>query len=160
MAALREVARTLRCAEIEYWLFGGWAVDFYAGSTTRAHDDLDLAIWLHDMPKIEPLLAATGWTDLHDPDADGGKAFRRGSVRLELTYLYVGEDGEVYTPLRDGRRGRWPGAALGDDAGELAGVRSRLVSLAALRTMKANRRDDAVDAAKDRVDAAVIERLS
>jgi hypothetical protein len=24
-------------------LFGGWAVDFYAGSVTRAHDDLDLA---------------------------------------------------------------------------------------------------------------------
>jgi hypothetical protein len=28
---------------IEYWLFGGWAVDFHAGKVTRPHDDLDLA---------------------------------------------------------------------------------------------------------------------
>jgi len=29
---------------IEYWLFGGWAVDFHAGKVTRPHDDLDLAV--------------------------------------------------------------------------------------------------------------------
>ena len=40
---------------IEYWLFGGWAVDFYAGSVTRPHDDVDVAVWLDDHVRIAGL---------------------------------------------------------------------------------------------------------
>ena len=43
-------------AGIAYWLFGGWAVDFYAGRITRPHVDVDIAVWLDDVPRIAALL--------------------------------------------------------------------------------------------------------
>ena len=51
---------------LDYWLFGGWAVDFHAGSVTREHDDLDLAAWEKDHERIAALLLAEGWS--HEPE--------------------------------------------------------------------------------------------
>jgi len=48
LAGLAGLHELLERHAIEYWLFGGWAVDFHAGSVTRAHDDLDLAVWPRD----------------------------------------------------------------------------------------------------------------
>lgn len=60
LAALGRVASLLEARTIGYWLFGGWAVDFYAGSVTRAHDDIDIAIWLEDFERIAGLLQSDG----------------------------------------------------------------------------------------------------
>jgi hypothetical protein len=154
LAALTDVTAAFDEAGIEHWVFGGWAVDFHLGHVSREHGDLDLAIWLDDMPRIEPLLASGGWGDLHDPDVDGGRAFGRDGVRLELTYLYRGDDGEVYTPLLDGTRGRWPAESLADEVGEIEGVRCRLISLRSLVWMKERSRND-----KDRADYDVLRAL-
>jgi Aminoglycoside-2''-adenylyltransferase len=155
--ALRDVAAAFERSGIDYWLFGGWAVDFHAGAVTREHDDVDVAIWLDDMARITPLLEAEGWRDLQDPDTDGGVAFGRGDVRLELTYLYQDDDGEIYTPLLDGTRGRWTTDSLGGDVKTLEEVTARVVSLGPLTRMKERGREDPEDAAKDRAD---FERLS
>jgi hypothetical protein len=155
LSALARVHDLLKKAGIEYWLFGGWAVDFYAGSVTRAHDDVDIAVWLEDLPRIAELLEADGWRHSPHDDEDGGTGYEREGVRLELTYL-VREGGAVFTPLRDGR-GAWSDDAFGTDVGELCGVRARLVSLAALARGKSSPRDDPDEAAKDRAD---FERLT
>jgi hypothetical protein len=153
------VGELLEEAGLAYWLFGGWAVDFYAGSVTRAHDDLDMAIWLEDLPAIAELLEADGWRHAPLHDEDGGTGYERGSVRLELTYLVRGSDGRVFTPLRDGRAA-WSDDALGDDSRELRGVRSRIVGLAALTRGKSFPRDDPDEAAKDRADFERLSRLA
>jgi hypothetical protein len=154
LEGLRDVVAAFDAAGIEHWLFGGWAVDFHAGQVTREHGDLDLGIWLDDMPRIDEVLAAGGWADLRDPDVDGGKAFGRGDVRLELTYLYRDLEGEIYTPLQDGTRGRWTEQALADEFGELDGVRCRVVSLASMIWMKERARNDT-----DRADYDVLRAL-
>jgi hypothetical protein len=136
LQALDDVAGLLRQAGVDHWLFGGWAVDFHIGEITREHGDVDLAVWLDDMPRIEEILVADGWVDQRDPDADGGKAFARDGVRLELTYLYRGEAGEIYTPLLDGSRGTWTREALADDVLELGGVRCRVIAREPLMRMK------------------------
>ena len=48
LEALAEVGRLLERRRIEWWLFGGWAVDFRVGAVTRSHDDVDLAVWADD----------------------------------------------------------------------------------------------------------------
>jgi hypothetical protein len=155
LAALARVHELLERYRIEYWLFGGWAVDFYAGSLTRAHDDVDIAVWAEHYDRIAQLLEADGWKHAPEEDEDGYTGYERGEVRLEIAFLARGEDGEVYTPLREGR-GAWPDSAFEDDVAELRGVRVRLISLGALKADKSEVRDDTTVAAKDRADLATL----
>jgi hypothetical protein len=158
LSALARVSQHLEEAGIAYWLFGGWAVDFYAGSVTRAHDDFDLAVWLVDLPRIAQLLHDDGWRHAPFDDEDGGTGYERGAVRLELTYL-VRADGDIVTPVRQGRI-TWSEQALANDVGELRGVRARLVGLASLMLGKSSPRDDPEKAAKDRADFTQLSRLA
>lgn len=158
LSALARVSDLFGEVGIAYWLFGGWAVDFYAGSVTRAHDDVDIAVWLEDLPRIATLLEEDGWRHAPLDDEDGGTGYERGSVRLELTYLVRDADGGIFTPLRQGR-GEWSEEALADDVGELRGVRSRLVGLTPLMRRKSSSRDDPEEAAKDSADFEQLSRL-
>jgi hypothetical protein len=157
LAALAWADEAFEAAGLDYWLFGGWAVDFYAGTVTRAHDDIDIAVWLEDLPQIAELLEENGWRHAPHKDEDGGTGYERDEVRLELTFLV--RDGEdIYIPLRSGR-GVWPDGAFGSDRRELSGVPARLIALDALMRGKASARDDPDDAAKDRTDFEVLSRL-
>lgn len=153
LAALGRVAAHLQSEGIDYWLFGGWAVDFYARSITRLHDDVDIAIWLADLSRIAALLGSDGWRHAPEEDEDGGTGYEREGVRLELTYLTRDADGEVSIPLRNGPV-PWAKESFADDVRELFGVHSRVITLASLRSMKSRPRDDPEDAAKDRADLA------
>jgi hypothetical protein len=155
---LAQLASRLEASAIDYWLFGGWAVDFYTGSVTRAHDDVDLAIWLDDLPRIAEFLEDDGWQHAPDADEDGGTGYELGGVRLELTFLVRGGDGSIVTPLRDGNA-LWPREAFAGDRGELEGTRVRLLALAPLAAGKSFPRDDPDDAAKDREDFRRLSRL-
>jgi aminoglycoside-2''-adenylyltransferase len=148
LAALDLVARLLEALAIDYWLFGGWAVDLYVGRVTRPHDDIDLAIWLDDHRRIAEILAADGWVHAPADDEDGGTAYKREGVRLELTYLVRNGDGDVFIPLRDGLA-PWVKGSFGDDERVLLGVRVRVITLMSLRRMKAWPREDPDDIAKD-----------
>ena len=159
LRSLDRVARALDEIDAPYWLYGGWGVDFHAGSVTRRHSDLDLAVWLDDLPRIAVRLGRDGWVHRPSPDDDGGTGFVRGDVRLELTYLVRDEDGAIYTPHNAGRRGRWSEEALGADVLELDGVRARVVGLGPLHRSKSSPRDDPAEGAKDRADAEVLARV-
>jgi Aminoglycoside-2''-adenylyltransferase len=157
LAALARLDRMLEEGGIDYWLFGGWAVDFHAGSVTRAHSDLDLAVWHDDRERIAALLATDGWEHAPEEGEDGYTGYARGSVRLELAFLARGEEGQVYTPLRKGRAA-WPDRAFENDVAELDDVRARVMSLAALREDKSQVHADPTVAAKDRADLATLTR--
>jgi Aminoglycoside-2''-adenylyltransferase len=159
LAALARVHELLVRHEIEYWLFGGWAVDFHARAVSRLHDDVDIAVWLKDHNRIAALLAADGWKHAPEEDEDGYTGYERGAVRLELAFLACGADGQVYTPLREGRAA-WPDEAFENDVAELRGVRAKVISLRALKAEKSETRDDALVAAKDRADLASLSRFS
>ena len=158
LAALARVVDSLERGGIDYSLFGGWAVDFHAGRVTRDHDDIDLAVWLADLPRIAQLLEADGWQHAPEPDEDGGTGYERESVRLELTYRARGADGVVSIPLRAGPV-PWATGALAPVQAELAGVRASVIPLEALARDKARPREDLDDAAKDRADAEVLAAL-
>jgi hypothetical protein len=49
LAAVASLDELLGREALDYWLFGGWAVDFHAEEVTRAHDDVDIAVW----PKLD-----------------------------------------------------------------------------------------------------------
>ena len=159
LTALARVSELLAANEVEYWLFGGWAVDFHAGSVTRTHDDLDIAVWAQDHNRIAALLAANGWIHSPEQGEDGYTGYQRGSVRLELAFLARAGDGQIYTPLREGGQAAWPDEAFGGEVAELRGIQAAVISLQALRADKAEVRDDSVGAAKDSADSLTLSRL-
>src|SRR5205085_947983 len=55
-----------------------------------------------DLPDV-----AEGWTQRADQGGDGYTVYDHGGVRLELAFLARGDDGEVYTPITEGRA-PWP----------------------------------------------------
>jgi hypothetical protein len=141
-------------------LFGGWAVDFHAGTVTRRHSDLDLAVWLDDVDRVARLLGDEGWVVVADGAPTGSTAFARGTVRLELAFLRRDDaGGEPYTPIGGGRRATCAYGAVGRDVRTLAGVQARVIALPALRE-KTGSRDDSVAEAKDRLDLDTLKRLS
>ena len=158
LAALASVDALFEQAGIAYWLFGGWAVDFHAGRVTRPHDDVDVAVWHEDLPRIFGLLDAAGWSHAPEPDENGGTGYERDAVRLELTFLARDDAGGVVTPLRDGVA-PWPEGAFGDDARVLQGVRARVLVLDALARGKTSPRADPSDATKDRADRDILSGL-
>ena len=158
LSALAQVSKAFDGANVDYWLFGGWAVDFHVGSVTRPHDDVDLAVWLADLPRVTTILAGQGWRHVPDPDEDGGTGYERSGVRVELTYLDRDAAADVVTPLAGGPA-RWPSETFGPDVLELDGVRSRVVALASLASMKSYPRDDPGDARKDRDDVNSLSSL-
>lgn len=149
--ALGEVTALLERDGIDYWLFGGWAVDFHVGRVTREHGDVDLAVWLDDEDRIASLLRASGWRHAPEPDEDGGTGYERDGVRVELTRLVKDGGDRVLIPLRAGAV-VFSEEPLGNEARELLGVRARIIPLALLRDGKSRPRDDHDDAAKDRAD--------
>jgi hypothetical protein len=157
--ALAQLHRLLQASEIDYWVFGGWAVDLHAGQVTRQHDDLDLAVWLSDREQIDAVITSEGWEPTTVTGDDGYTVYELRGVRLELAWLAADEDGTVYTPLRGGGRGTWPAGAFGDDLGEIEGVQARMIGLVALDQDKSEMHGDERSAAKDRTDREVLARL-
>jgi streptomycin 3"-adenylyltransferase len=155
LAALHRVHELLTELGIDYWLFGGWAVDFYAGSITRAHDDVDIAVWLADHGRIAELLTSDGWRHAPQEGEDGGTGYERDGVRLELTFLVRDENGDVFIPFHNGRAA-WAREAFGEAAGELDGVRAHLIDRNVLLRGKSTARADPDDAAKDDADARML----
>jgi hypothetical protein len=158
LAALAQTHELLTRARVDYWLFGGWAVDFHVGSITRSHDDIDVAVWLNDHERIAGLLGAEGWKHAPEADEDGGTGYERDAVRLELTFLVPGDGGEVYIPLGAGPV-LWSKEPLTTEVVELSDARARVLGLAELKRGKSHSRDDPVDAAKDRADFAALSQL-
>jgi len=143
---------------IDYWLFGGWAVDFHVGRVTRDHSGVDLAIWRSDLDLVSGLLEAHGWAHAPEPGEQGYTGYEREEVRVELAFLARDEAGTVYTPLLDGQ-GDWPAGSFGDAIAEVNGVHAHVVGLASLIEDKSGARHDPDLSAKDQADVALLTAL-
>ena len=151
LAALAELHHLFQSHDLTYWLFGGWAVDFHAGRVTRAHGDIDIAVWYDDRTRLAALLERQGWVHSLQIGEDGYTSYERGGIGLEVAFLARDDQGLVYTPLRDGRS-EWPNETFGDDVVELMGVQARVIGFRALVADKSVIRQDPQTAAKDRAD--------
>lgn len=159
LAALREITGLLDSRALDYWLFGGWAVDFYVGRVTRAHGDIDLAVWEGDRGGIEASLTRLGWSHAPALGEDGGTGFERRGVRLELTFILEGDSGQVLIAFGGGPR-LWSTSPFGNDVRELDGVAARVIQLDVLRRSKSTPRREADQAAVDLADSEALARLT
>jgi hypothetical protein len=158
LEAIDSLSQTLDAAGIAFWLFGGWAVDFWVGDVTRPHDDIDVVAWQQDFDAIRSSLLAAGWE--HTPTADDvvGTRYRSGTARVEFTFVDLGADGQVIVPLPTGPI-TWSSQPFGDDRARLRGIASRVIPLAVLTAGKSVPREGAAEAAKDRADYDALSQI-
>ena len=158
LAAIKSLSRTLDDEAIDYWLFGGWAVDFWVGRVTRVHDDIDVAAWRDDYEAIGTVLQAVGWRHTPVPDEVVGTRYQWGTAQVEFTFMTTDTDGRVVIPLPD-HPIVWSAEPLGHQRRELRDVNSRTIPLALLRAGKASAREGSAETAKDRSDAQALSAL-
>ena len=158
LAWIGRVSESLDALRLDHWLFGGWGVDFWAGRRTRAHDDIDFAVWQRDRAAIHRALTDSGWR--HTPFAGEveGTRYRSDGVLLELTFLVPGEAGEVMIAMLPAPV-VWATHPFGDDRCTLEGVTCRVVPLERLLADKSRPRSEPDDAAKDVADHAALSEV-
>ncbi|MDQ7876370.1 amino acid transporter [Microbacterium sp. QXD-8] len=98
-----DLFRAFAAAGLRVWLAGGWAVDAIVGRQTRAHDDMDVAVDIRDLPSFLELLGERGFVITTD----------WAPSRLELT----APDGRVVDvhPVAFAEDGSGQQAGLGGD---------------------------------------------
>ena len=63
-----EIIKLMEENDIVVIVDGGWGVDALLGEQTRTHEDLDVAVFHKDVPKIRALLEARGYQDVPRDD--------------------------------------------------------------------------------------------
>jgi Aminoglycoside-2''-adenylyltransferase len=99
MDAIGRLDLALGAARIDYWLFGGWAVDFWVARITRNHDDIDVAAWRCDYDRTRTELLRAGWRHTPVENEVVGTRYRWRSVEVEFTFVEARDDGSVAIPF-------------------------------------------------------------
>ena len=60
LAVPRELRALLAGFDRPWWVAGGWAIDLFVGRRTRAHKDIEIALFRHDQSAVQKHLA--GWS--------------------------------------------------------------------------------------------------
>ena len=157
LAAIGSLDQALVAAGIEYWLFGGWAVDFWVGEVTRPHDDVDVVVWRNDELAISIALAAAGWEHAPTEEDLVGTRYRLETAHVELTFVERGAAGEVVVPLPTGPV-TWSPRPFGDVRAQLRGVSARTIPRQVLLDGKSRPREGIAESAKDRADFEALSR--
>ena len=157
LEAIARLDRALDRAQIPYWVFGGWAVDFWVGRVTRPHGDIDVVAWRADYDRVRDALTGEGLEHTPVEDEVVGTRYRLGPAEVEFTFVETTDGADVVIPI-PGRPIRWSNEPLSAVRKELGGVGCRTIALKLLIAGKsssgASERNE-----KDKADLAALSVL-
>ncbi|MBT2655391.1 hypothetical protein J7E81_09090 [Bacillus sp. ISL-18] len=94
---LTEISTISKTIGIEFWLRGGWAIDFLLGKITRKHDDIDLITWIQNREMLECELLKAGYEKIpvKEEFRDRQSDFCKDSVEITFGYISRSDDGNL-----------------------------------------------------------------
>jgi len=94
---LDEISKIFETKKIEFWLRGGWAIDFILGKVTRLHDDIDLITWIQYREQIEDELLTAGYVKIPVKEEFRNRQsdFCKGNVEITFGYIYRSDAGNL-----------------------------------------------------------------
>ena len=97
LKVLDEISKISETNGIEYWLRGGWAIDFLLGKVTRLHDDIDLITWIQYRAQLEEELIKAGYekVPVKEEFRDRQSDFPKGIVDVTFVYIFRSDDGKL-----------------------------------------------------------------
>jgi hypothetical protein len=134
---IRATGDVLGAAGIDWWLFGGWAIDFHAGRITRAHSDIEFYVWNHDADAARAALTEAGFLAPPGLHPEEGQPYLKDGQEVGSWFLLHDAEGRIVTPGRWADWPWYPGAFDGPPL-TLDGVTAGVVTLEALLDTKAN----------------------
>jgi hypothetical protein len=137
LALVAEIAGALDRAGLDWWLFGGWAMDFHAGRVTRDHSDVEFFVWEHEGPAVRAKLVGAGFLAVPGLHPDEGQPFLKDGQELGAWYLRPTSGGGICTPGR-WADWLWPDGAFAGPRARIGDVEAPAMSIAGLLDMKAN----------------------
>jgi hypothetical protein len=158
---IRELRDLLSAAGIEWWLFGGWAMDARAGSVTRDHSDIELFVWAEAAERVRAALTAAGYLAPPGLHPEEGQPFLRDGQEVGVWYVVRDASGQIVTP---GRWADWPWPAGSFDAppGHIENLELPAMSVEGLLDMKlgfARHPHGAPQRPRDAADIELLRRL-
>jgi hypothetical protein len=96
---IQEIAGLFDALGIEWWLFGGWAMDFHAGEITRDHADVEIFVWAKDADRARKALVERGYAAPAGLHPDEGQPLLKDGQEVGLWFLTEAATNEC------GRRG-------------------------------------------------------
>lgn len=122
LAVIGEVTELAAELDIEVWLRGGWAMDFFIGELTRDHEDIDLFAWGSDRPRLVGELLKHGFTQLPGPPPDQQLDVAKGDLVLNIALMAKDERGSAVVNGGPWAGQAWPDGML-DEPDGLLGAR-------------------------------------
>jgi len=94
---LDEVSIITKELDIEFWLRGGWAIDFLLGKINRRHEDIDLVTWIQNRDSLEKSLIKSGYEQIpvSEEYRDRQSDFRKDNVEVTFSYITQSSDGDI-----------------------------------------------------------------
>lgn len=86
---LNELSTIFKNENLDFWLRGGWTIDFILGKVTRIHSDIDLCTWITNREKIEHTLIHAGFKEdpVNEPFRNRQSDFVKENVYISICYL-------------------------------------------------------------------------
>lgn len=109
-------------ASIEWWLRGGWAMDFFLRRVTREHEDIDLFVWARDAGKLARELRRAGFSELGGPPPDQQRDFMKDGIELQIALLEKNARGEIVVAGGPWAGEPWPEGMLASSPGRIGDV--------------------------------------
>jgi len=128
LEAIAEITDLAQASGIELWLEGGWAMDFYVGEVTRAHDDIDWFMWAADAPLLTACLTERRYEPLMGPPVGQQIDFTQDGIEVSFKLIAKEENGSVVVAGGPWKGEAWPDGILDGPEGRIGDVRSRVIS--------------------------------
>ena len=101
-SALVELLQLFEDAAIPVWLDGGWGVDARLQTQTRAHKDVDIVLPVADVPKLQELLALTGFAVREGKPPDSLVLANGLGLEVDVHAVLFDDDGNGVYRMQNG----------------------------------------------------------
>jgi len=97
LKVLSEISIIFKEIDAEFWLRGGWEMDFLLGEITRPHSDIDISMWIRDREQLENALIKAGYEQIPVKEEFRNRQsdFRKDNVDITFGYLTYNVDGTL-----------------------------------------------------------------
>jgi hypothetical protein len=125
---LRAIAGIVGAVDVDLWLRGGWAMDFFLGEVTRAHRDIDFFCRDADADHVVGRIVELGYQKSPGNDALQRDLRSPDDVDVQVSLVGRDADGCPIVPAGPYAGSRWPADLLDGPVGRIGDVSCRIVS--------------------------------